>query len=168
MQNSKSLSITPEMFREATGSFATGVTIVTTRTAQGEPVGITANSFTSVSLDPPLVLFGIARRAFSAPLFEKADGYAINILTAAQFPLANRFARAGTDKWNGVAFTPGIDGCPLIDGALSCIECRPYATYDGGDHLIMVGRTVRISRGSDCAPLLFYRRSFRGVGSPLA
>lgn len=160
--------ITPEMFREATASFATGVTVITTLTAEGDPIGITANSFTSVSLDPPLVLFSLARRAYSAPLFEQADSYAINILNAAQLPIADRFARAGADKWSGVSFTSGIDGSPLLDGALSCIECRPYASYDGGDHLIFVGRTVRISRGSECAPLLFYKRSFRELGSLIA
>jgi flavin reductase (DIM6/NTAB) family NADH-FMN oxidoreductase RutF len=141
------------------------VTIITTLAPDRTPIGVTANSFTSVSLDPPLVLFNLARRAFSAGLFEGAPSYAVNILSAGQHELANRFARAGSDKWAGVGYSPGTDGCPLLAGALTSIECRPYSCYDGGDHLIFVGEVVRIADGGEDLPLLFYRSAFRALSS---
>src|SRR5215216_989245 len=110
-------------FRAALGMFATGVTIVTARTASGAPVGLTANSFNSVSIDPPLILWSLSRQAGSMPSFARGSHYAINILAADQHDLAVRFASKDVDRFEGVAFQPGASGVPLLDGAAAVFEC---------------------------------------------
>jgi flavin reductase (DIM6/NTAB) family NADH-FMN oxidoreductase RutF len=132
-------------FRAALGMFATGVTIVTARTAEGDLVGLTANSFNSVSLSPPLVLWSLARTAGSLPVFSAGSHYAINILAADQRALAERFATKACDRWQGVAFTDGAGGAPLIDGAAATFECFNRSRYEEGDHVIFVGEVERCS-----------------------
>ena len=146
-------------FRHALGLFATGVTIITTVAPDGSCVGITANSFSSVSLEPPLVLFSIARKAYSLAAFEQAGRFVVNVLSAEQAGFSNRFATASADKWQGIDGETW-DGCPTIPDALARFECRTHAMHDGGDHVIMVGRVVRLSQGSG-EPLLFYRGLYR-------
>ena len=147
-------------FRTALGMFATGVTIVTARTESGELIGLTANSFTSVSLDPPLVLWSLARAAGSMPAFSTGSHYAINILSADQKALAERFALKGADRWAGVSFTEGAGGAPLLAGAAATFECFNRSRYEEGDHVIFVGEVERCSHRAGASPLLFHGGRF--------
>ncbi len=140
--------------------FATGVTIVTARTATGELVGLTANSFNSVSLDPPLVLWSLSQAAGSMPALSTGSHYAINILAADQKELAERFASKREDRWQGVAFTDGIAGSPLLEGTAASFECFNRSRYEEGDHVIFVGEVERCSHRPGAAPLLFHGGKF--------
>jgi flavin reductase (DIM6/NTAB) family NADH-FMN oxidoreductase RutF len=148
-------AIDPRAFRTAAGRFPTGVTIVTCRSPDGEDIGMTMNSFSSVSLDPPLVLFSVDRRAYSMPAWEQAQAYGINVLAEGQNELSNRFAKPLEDKWQGVPVSRGIGDVPLLDGAIAQFECLPYARYDGGDHIIFVARVERFGLPSNADPLVF-------------
>lgn len=132
--------------RHALGQFATGVTIVTCRDADGAPVGMTANSFASVSLEPPLVLWSVDRKARSFAHFAAASAFAFTVLAQDQVDLSNRFARPGADKFAATPCDDGLDGVPLISGAAGHFECVREAAFDGGDHLIIVGRVRRFAR----------------------
>jgi 4-hydroxyphenylacetate 3-hydroxylase, reductase component len=135
-------SLDSRAFRRCLGQFATGVTIITTR-HDGRLAGVTANSFASISLDPPLVLWAISRRSRSFSAFEAADFFAINILASDQIHLAQRFAGLESDKFADVAWSAAECGAPLIDGAVAHLECRRESAHEGGDHLILVGRVLR-------------------------
>src|SRR6188768_1262870 len=140
--------------RDALGRFATGVTVVTTEGPHG-PLGITANSFASVSLDPPLVLWSPARKSRRFPAFEAASHFAVHVLSGRQRALAERFA--GPEQgFAGLDVTHGIGRVPLIAGCAARFECRHAAGYDGGDHLIVVGEVLRFEQ-TDLAPLLYWR-----------
>ena len=147
--------------RDALGCFATGITIVTTRDALGTPVGLTANSFTSVSLDPPLLLVCIANTAGSAPALRSAEHFGVNVLQIGQQPASNRFAGRGEDRFAATPWTPGETGVPLLDGALGSFECRRHAVHDGGDHFILVGEVVRAQFEPRRDPLLYFRGKYR-------
>jgi flavin reductase (DIM6/NTAB) family NADH-FMN oxidoreductase RutF len=147
-------------FRQALGMFATGVTIVTMRTAEGALVGLTASSFNSVSLEPPLVLWSLAHRSSSMPALGSGSHYAINILSASQKDLAERFAQKKTDRWLGVEFTPGLGGAPLLAGAAASFECFNRSRYDEGDHVIFVGEVERCTHVAGASPLLFHGGRF--------
>ena len=147
-------------FRAALGMFATGVTIVTARAASGELVGLTANSFNSVSLTPPLVLWSLAQAAGSMSALSTGSHYAINILAADQREMAERFALKGADRWAGVAFTEGIGGAPLLDGAAATFECFNRSRYEEGDHVIFVGEVERCMYRKGASPLLFHGGKF--------
>ena len=138
------LAFEPAAFRKALGSFATGVTIVTT-CADGERFGVTANSFNSVSLDPPLVLWSLAKSAASHAAFAAAPGFAVHILAADQQDLSNRFARKGADKFAGLSLESGRAGVPLLAGCAARFECRTTYQYEGGDHIIFVGEVIDFS-----------------------
>ncbi len=153
-------SFSPREFRAALGMFATGVTIVTTRTEDGQPVGLTANSFNSVSLDPPLVLWSLSQAAASLPAFRAGTHYAINVLAADQKALAERFAAKGADRWSGVESLPGAGGAPLIAGAAATFECFNRSRYDEGDHVIFVGEVERCTWRDGASPLLFHGGKF--------
>ena len=153
-------SFSPREFREALGMFATGVTIVTTRTAEGRPVGLTANSFNSVSLEPPLVLWSLSQAAASLAAFRAGSHYAINVLAADQKALAERFAAKGADRWSGVDSVPGAGGAPLIAGSAATFECFNRSRYDEGDHVIFVGEVERCTWRPGAAPLLFHGGRF--------
>ncbi len=161
-------SFDPRDFRQALGMFATGVTIVTARADNGEPVGITANSFNSVSLQPPMVLWSLARNARSLPVFEAADGWNVHILANDQEALSNRFARAGEDKFGGLALETSATGAPLLPGCSARFQCRTAFRYDGGDHIIFVGEVTAYDR-SERPPLLYvtggYALAARKAGS---
>ena len=147
-------------FRAALGMFATGVTVVTARTAAGELVGLTANSFNSVSLDPPLVLWSLSQRSLSLDAFRTGSHYAINVLAADQHELALRFATPLSDRWDGVAWTPGVAGAPLITGAMAHFECFNKSRYEEGDHVILVGQVEQVAHRPEATPLLFHGGRF--------
>ena len=147
-------------FRDALGMFATGVTIVTARNAQGDFIGLTANSFNSVSLTPPLVLWSLARSAGSMAAFSAGSHYAINILCADQQDLAKQFAARGGDRFAGVGFEVGSGGAPLLQGAAATFECFNRSRYDEGDHVIFVGEVERCTHRAGASPLLFHGGKF--------
>jgi flavin reductase (DIM6/NTAB) family NADH-FMN oxidoreductase RutF len=153
-------SFTPDEFREALGMFATGVTIVTARAADGSLVGLTANSFNSVSLDPPLVLWSLARGAASMAALSTGSHYAVNILSASQKGLAERFATKNVDRWADVAFSEGLGGAPVLLGAAAIFECFNRSRYDEGDHVIFVGEVERCTHNPGASPLLFHGGRF--------
>lgn len=151
-------------FRLALSHFATGVAVTTARGLNDEAVGLTMSSFNSVSLDPPLVLFSVDRRANSLPAMLAAKGYAVNVLSRDQEGLAEVFARSLTDKWADVPHSLGHAEAPLLHGALAQFECEPYAHHDGGDHVIFIGRVVRFRAAAAGDPLVFFRGAYRGLG----
>ena len=150
------MTIDQRLFRDTLGCFATGVTIVTSVTSEGELLGLTANSFNSVSLDPPLVLFSLHRNAYSLKSFEDAGCFAINVLRDSQKPLSNIFAKALADKWSGVRYELWDTGSPILTDCLANFECRTHATHDGGDHVIFVGQVEHCERRVDASPLIFH------------
>lgn len=135
------LAPAPGDLRAALGQFATGVTIVTTVGPQGQRIGLTANSFTSVSLEPPLVLWSLSKRSASLDTFRNAGRFAINVLASDQQELCRRFAqRMDGDRFEGVALTPSETGLPLIEGTLASFECTTHAQYEAGDHIVFLGQ----------------------------
>jgi flavin reductase (DIM6/NTAB) family NADH-FMN oxidoreductase RutF len=147
-------------FRTALGMFATGVTIVTARTADGTLVGLTANSFNSVSMSPPLVLWSLSQSAASMPAFAAGSHYAINILSADQQELAQQFAAKGIDRFAGVSYQLGLAGAPLIDGAAATFECFNRSRYEEGDHVIFVGEVEHCAHRTGTSPLLYHGGKF--------
>lgn len=154
-------------FRDALGRFATGVTIVTTLDPAGRPVGLTANSFNSVSLDPPMVLWSLARRSRNLAVFERCGRYAINILALDQRQLADRFARPVEDRFAGVDWAPGVCGMPLLAGVTAAFECLNETRVDGGDHVVFLGRVEAFDE-ADRTPLLFHSGRYAGPSYALA
>lgn len=144
----------PKDFRRALGMFATGVTIVTARTEDGTPVGVTANSFNSVSLEPPLVLWSLAKNARSLPVFSTTPHWNVHILAEDQVDLSNSFARAGENKFAGVALDNGQTSAPLLANCTARFQCRTMFQYEGGDHIIFVGEVIAYDR-SERPPLLY-------------
>ncbi|MFN2465702.1 MAG: GNAT family N-acetyltransferase [Candidatus Dormibacteria bacterium] len=143
-------------FRIACGRFITGVTIVTMRDAAGRPQGLTANSFGSVSLSPPLVLVCIDRRIATHAAMLETRGWLVNVLSADQVGLSQRFATADIDKFKGLEIVDGPHGAPMIPGAIARIAARPYARYDGGDHEIFVGEVTDVEY-NEGSPLIFFK-----------
>ncbi|MFC6856443.1 flavin reductase family protein [Marivibrio halodurans] len=154
--------ITEAAFKAACGRYATGVAVVTTLGADGHKEGLTVNSFTSVSLDPPLVLFCLDRKAGSFHGFTEAGRFAVNVLGEDQAELSTHFAMAGVpDKFAGVRHRVDPDGLPLLDDVLARIVCEIEHRYDGGDHVILVGRVARIDLGrADGRPLTYFRGAY--------
>ena len=128
--------------RDAFGAFMTGVTVVTTSEAEGIPRGFTANSFTSVSLDPPLLLVCIARASRSLETFTRAEGFAVNVLADEQRDVSTTFARPGEDRFAGLGWRPGGCGAPILDGVAAWFDCRRHEVVDAGDHVILIGRVI--------------------------
>ena len=154
--------IDPAEFRQLLGRFATGVTVVTTLDGAGRPHGMTANSLSSVSLHPPLVLVAIEKIAVLHPVIIAAPRFVINILEEAQETLARRFARKEDDRFDGIGYAPNPDGIPVLHGVLAHIECQRSAVHEAGDHTIVVGRVtggaVREGR-----PLAYFRGGYTGL-----
>lgn len=146
--------------KKAFGSFATGITVVTTRDGAGNPVGITCNSFSSVSLNPPMVLFSLARTAFSLSSFLSAHHFGVSVLSAGQEAISARFATPSSDKWAGVSWHAWERGSPVITGAVAGFECRKTAVHEGGDHLIFVGEIERMEARPDRTPLVYLRSRY--------
>jgi flavin reductase (DIM6/NTAB) family NADH-FMN oxidoreductase RutF len=146
-------------FREVLGHFATGVTIVTA-TEEGEPVGFSAQSFSALSLDPPMVLLAPAKSSTSWPRIAQAGAFCVNILSENQEAVCRAFAVSGGDKFDGVDWTPGpVTGSPVITESLAFVECTLGAIYEGGDHELVIGHVVAMDIGEG-SPLLFYRSGF--------
>jgi 3-hydroxy-9,10-secoandrosta-1,3,5(10)-triene-9,17-dione monooxygenase reductase component len=141
-------------YRKALGTFATGLTVVTTLAAGGRPLGLTVNSFTSVSLEPPLVSWCLEVTALSVDAFKAAPRFAVNVLAADQEDLVQHFARRTLDKFDGIATLEGLGGVPLLEGVVARFECRTVAVHPGGDHLIFIGEVDRYVR-FDGEPLVF-------------
>ena len=151
----------PRTLRDALGCFATGVTVVTAIAPDSTPIGLTANSFTSVSLDPPLLLVCIDRRAGSLATLQEAPGFAVNVLHIGQQPTSNRFARPGEDRFAETPWDIGEFGAPVLAGALAAFECRRHALHDGGDHVILVGEVLKARFEPRRDPLLYFRGKYR-------
>lgn len=151
-------------FRRALGCFATGVVVVTARDSHGRNRGITVNSFSSVSLDPPLVLFCLDKAAMSFDTFRQADSFAVNVLGAHQHGLSERFATAAPDKWEGVGYDLWPGELPVLRDCLANLACRRETLYQGGDHLIILGRVERLQTAGDRDPLVYYRSDYRSIG----
>ena len=149
-------SFDPRDFRNALGTFATGVAIVTTTDEAGLPVGLTCNSFSSVSLSPPLVLWSLSLRSPNLMNFLQAPHFVVNVLAASQIVLARRFAQSIPEKFNGVAYTRSAAGVPLIDEVAAHLECRNETRYYSGDHVIFIGHVLHYA-WRECAPLVFWR-----------
>jgi flavin reductase (DIM6/NTAB) family NADH-FMN oxidoreductase RutF len=152
------------LFRNTLGQFATGVTVVTALTPGGERLGITVTSFNSLSLDPPLILWSLARETASFSCFDVGSAFAVNVLAEAQDDLALQFARVGGPKFDGVPVHQGLDGLPLLEGCGAYFECLVESRHPGGDHDIIVGR-VRRMFNTGKPPLLFHAGALRGLGS---
>ncbi|MGZ8197097.1 MAG: flavin reductase family protein [Burkholderiales bacterium] len=154
-------SFDPRDFRNALGTFATGVTIVTTIAPDGAPIGLTCNSFNSVSLSPALVLWSLSLRSPNLNKFLQAPHFAVNVLAAEQRALAERFGRSVANKFEGVRYTQGALGLPLIFDAAAHLGCRNETRYYSGDHVIFIGHVLHYSY-RECAPLLFHRGCYGG------
>ena len=148
-------------FRDALGCFATGVTIITTLDPKGRPVGVTANSFNAVSLEPPLVLFSLGRRAHSLRAFLSSHDFAVNVLAADQEALSELFAKPSADKWAGLDYESWESGCPILPGAAASFDCRIRYTHDGGDHVIFVGEVTAMAYDAERRPLLFHQGRYK-------
>ncbi len=159
------MSFSPGDFRKALGLFPTGVAIVSGRAADGQLLGMTVSSFNSVSLDPPLVLFSVARSAASFAAWMEMQHYGVCVLARSQDDLSTRFAKSQADKWALVRPIYGPNDVPLIPGALVGFECERYAVHDGGDHAIFVGRVLSLNAVSTPAaePLVFYAGRYAGI-----
>ena len=156
-------TLTPDLaLRQCLGKFATGVTVVTCRDARGHPCGITVNSFSSVSLEPPLVLWNIARVSNSLEAFVNADAFAINVLAEQQLDVAAHFARSDHRLFDGVEFEDGIGGAPLLPGTIARFECRRHEVHDAGDHYIVIGEIIR-HENRDGRPLLFFGGRYTAI-----
>lgn len=152
-------------YRRTLGCFATGVTIITTRSTSGDPTGLTVNSFNSVSLDPPLVLWSLSLYSQSLPAFQEAGYFAVNILASDQAGLSNRFASRIPDKFQGVPVHDGLGSVPLLDDCAAWLICRQEYRHYGGDHIIFIGR-VEHFECTQREPLLFCRGEYM-VGRPV-
>ena len=146
-------------FRQVLGHFATGVTVVT-GIADGEPVGLAVNSFTSVSLEPPLVAFCVNLKSTSWPRLREAGTFCVNILAEDQEALSRAFAGRGPDRFMGVGWRPAPSGAPILGGVLAWMDCTVDAEHEAGDHLIVVGRVGELDLGREGRPLLFYRGGY--------
>ena len=146
--------------------FPTGVTVMTTTGMAGAPVGLTVNSFNSVSLDPPLIVWSLSRRSGSLRAFQAAEHFAVNILAADQSAVSRRFASRVPDKFRGIPFQPGEHGSPLLDGCAAWIECMTWSMQPTGDHVLFIGRVESVRRGRR-KPLLFVGGQYHEVGAVL-
>lgn len=165
---SQTAAIDPKLFRQLLGCFPTGVAIITTQTAEGRPAGLTCNSFSSVSLEPPLVLFSLRKASSLLGTFVEAGTFAINILSQSQDLLSGRFASGKiTDKFEGVAWRQGPLGSPLIDDCLASFECQVHARHEAGDHVIFIGEVKHMADGSADHALVFYKGAYMMLAESL-
>ena len=151
--------IDPRDFRNALGTYATGVTIITAAGTDGKPYGITCNSFASVSLNPPLVLWSLVLYSSSLSAFQNASHFAVNVLGVSQQALANKFAKSSDDKFAGVDWRPGLGNAPILTDSVANFQCRAANRYYGGDHVIFLGAVEGYSYGRK-EPLLFARGGY--------
>jgi flavin reductase (DIM6/NTAB) family NADH-FMN oxidoreductase RutF len=158
------MSFDSRLFRDALGCFATGVTVVSSVAPDGQTVGVTVNSFASVSLNPPLVVFNLDRATNSLRHFQVGRPFAVNVLSQAQEGLSRHFSATGDKNWNGAAHVVWDSGCPILENALANMEGEVVSNHDGGDHVIVLGRVRRLRINDNGRPLLFYRGRHIGLG----
>jgi flavin reductase (DIM6/NTAB) family NADH-FMN oxidoreductase RutF len=151
--------IDPRDFRNALGTYATGVTIITAMAADGKPYGLTCNSFASVSLNPPLVLWSLVIFSQAMSIFQNASHFTVNVLGASQQALANKFAKSSDDKFVGVEWTPGLGNAPVLANSVANFHCRAADRYYGGDHVIFLGAVEAYGYNRE-EPLLFHRGGY--------
>ncbi len=161
----KTSPIGRDAFRRICSKFATGVAVATVIDAEGAPHGLTVNSFTSVSCDPPLVLICIDYNATALPLFRAARHFGINILSEKQRDVSVRFAERGHDRFNGTPWFPGTTGVPLLPEALASLECEVTQVVEAGDHAVFIAGLVG-ARVSDGRPLLYFDSGYRSIREP--
>ena len=154
----------PARYRKVCAQFATGITVVTVVDAHGHPHGMTVNSFSSVSLDPPLVLVSIDLRHSILGHFLSASAFAVNVLAEGQEALSQRFSSVSEKRFEGIAWHPSSLGVPLLDGVLAHLECSVVRTFEAGDHTVLIGEVLAIAARRDHAPLVFYRGTYHGLG----
>lgn len=158
------MQLDPRTFRKALGCFPTGVTVVTTVAADGSPVGVTIGSFTSLSLDPPLVLFCLDNKSDQIESFRHSGNFVVNVLSQEQRELSILFSTKMQNKFAGVTFDCGVGGLPVLPGCLATIECSMVEIHAGGDHQIFIGRVDQLSCSETGDPLVFFRGSYAGLG----
>lgn len=156
------LAVDADQFRHGLGHLATGVTVVSTRDAENRPYGLTVSSFASLSLDPPLVQWSIKQSSYSYPIFQRADCFAVNILASDQEQVSRDFCKP-IDRFATVEWGEGIEGLPLIHGAVAWLECQREEVLVGGDHVIMIGRVLKLQT-FDYKPLLYWRGQYAAIG----
>jgi flavin reductase (DIM6/NTAB) family NADH-FMN oxidoreductase RutF len=154
------MAIEAQELRRVMGHFATGVTVITTKDKEGAPQGLTANAFMSLSLDPPLAIVSVDKKATCYGCFEVGNGYAVNFLAEDQEEISKRFATKGVDKFVDLKWQAGSNGAALIDGALGSVECKITQCHDGGDHTIVVGEILNVAANGD-RPLLFFKGKYQ-------
>jgi 3-hydroxy-9,10-secoandrosta-1,3,5(10)-triene-9,17-dione monooxygenase reductase component len=151
-------------FRRVLGRFPTGVVLVTARTADG-PTGMAVNSFTSVSLDPPLVAFCAARSSSTWPRIREVGAFSVNVLGEGHADVSRRFARKGIDRFAGLGHRPGVTGAPVLDGVAAHLDCELHAVHEAGDHVIVLGRVVHLDADEGVRPLVFHGGDYCGLQS---
>lgn len=156
-------AVTPEAYRRACSRFATGITVVTVVDAEGRPHGVTMNSFSSVSLDPPLVLVSLDLKSALLGHFLTCKGFAINVLRDDHEHLSRRFASTAADRFEGVAWHPGESGYPLLEGMIAHFECRRAQHFEVGDHTVLIGEVLRVETAPG-KPLLYFDSGYREIG----
>jgi flavin reductase (DIM6/NTAB) family NADH-FMN oxidoreductase RutF len=154
------MAIEAQELRRVMGHFATGVTVITTKDKEGTPNGLTANAFMSLSLEPPLVIISVDKKATCYSCFEPDNGFTVNFLSDDQEEISRRFATKGADKFADLKWRPGDNGAALIDGALGSVECKITQCHDGGDHTIVIGEILNVSANGD-RPLLFFKGGYQ-------
>ena len=157
--------IDPAALRKAFGTYATGVVVIGARGPDGMPVGMTVNSFSSVSISPPLVSFCPGRSSFAFPVYAAMQHFSVNVLGEEHRAISDRFARAsGEHKWGGVKHRVGEGGVPVLEDAVAAFECEVEARFDAGDHVIVLGRVLRFEHHGERSPLLFHGSRYHGLG----
>lgn len=157
------MSHDPRAFRNALGWFTTGVAVVTTQLEGEAPIGITVNSFSSVSLDPALVLWCLDKGSDTLPVFEKCNCFTVNVLGEDQKDVSNTLARAGHHQLDGMNVAKGVNGCAKLEDALAVFECEVHARHDAGDHIILVGAVKAFSSAEEGRPLLYHRGGYQAL-----
>lgn len=161
------MSLDQRSFRKALGCFATGVTVVTTLAPDTRmPAGVTVSAFSSLSMDPPLVLFCLGQKTSCLEAFKTFGHFAINVLSENQRDLSIRFSSRSDDKWKGLTWDAGTSGVPLLQGCLASLECRLFNVIEGGDHQIFIGEVERMAHLEGGAPLIHFRGAYMDYGPP--
>src|SRR4051794_600845 len=160
------MTVDHRAFRNALGCFATGVTVVTTLDGDGHPVGLTVSSFTSLSLDPALVLFCLDRGSQNFEAFTTSGRFAINVLRESQRDLSTRFAMSQGDRFSGIPFETWDTGAPVLPGSLATLDCLTETIQDGGDHVILIGRVQRAAGERTGDPLIYHAGAYRSLSAP--
>lgn len=162
------MAIDPRSFRKSLGCFATGVTVITAKhPVTGDLVGVTVSAFSSLSLDPPLVLFCLGKASSSLEAFNAASHFAVNVLSETQRDVSIRFSSRSSDKWVGQKWQAGESGVPLLDGCLATLECRKVQVVDGGDHVIFMGEVEAMTHQEGGSPLIYFRGAYLDYAPPL-